>query len=188
MRYETAFLMFFLLSCSSAGEGRASSPAAVQKGDSGKYPYIVDSMVSSMSRGDFEAFLRALNGRRLLFSVDAYIDDIDPIVDSALAVSNRVLLWGYEPGSGRPIRLTFRDFFERYLHRPYASGGKVSLDTTLCRGNTPFNFRDVFDEGVHFLEFCIPGSEEYGGLDWHAVRFIFIGDSLLAVVHDSWSP
>lgn len=190
MRYAILPAVLILLSCSSAGEGRASSTAgtSVQKEESRKYPAIVDSMVSAMSRGDFDAFVRLLDGRKLLFSVDAYIDEIDPIVDSALAVSDKVILWGYEPGSGMPIRLTFRQFFDKYLNHPYATEGKVSVDTTLCRGNTPFNFQDVFDKGAHFVEFCIPGSEKYDHLDWHAVRFIFVGDSLLAVVHDSWSP
>ncbi len=186
MRYLTIAAVL-LLSCSSAGEKGVPS-SSTEKGKSRGYPAIVDSMVSAMSRGDFDAFVRLLNGRRLLFSVDAYIDDIDPVVDSALAVSDRVMLWGYEPGSGKPIKLTFREFFERYLNHPYAEKGRISIDSTLCRGNTPFNFRDVFDKGVHFVEFCIPGTEEYGHLDWHAVRFIFVGDSLLAVVHDSWSP
>lgn len=186
MRYLTFVVALGLLSCSSAGGGGTVS--SDEKGKFRSYPSVIDSMVSAMSRGDFDAFVRTLDGRKLLFSVDAYIDDIDPVVDSALSVSDRVILWGYEPGSGRPIRLTFREFFDRYLSHPYAEKGRVSIDSTLCTGNTPFNFRDVFDRGVHFVEFCIPGTEKYGHLDWHAVRFIFVGDSLLAVVHDSWSP
>ncbi len=140
-----------------------------------------------MSSGDFDGFVSLLPEKGLLISVDAYIDEIDPVITPRIARSDKVLLWGYEPGSGKPIRLTFRDFFEKYLHKPYEKG-KKSLNEIKCTGNTPFNIDKAFDKGVSFVEFCIPGTEENGYLDWHAVRFIYLGDSLLAIVHDSWSP
>ena len=100
--------------------------------------------------------------------------------------------WGTFDGSGEPIQMTFKDYFERFVYsKDFASAGQVSLDQRLGRGNTIDNSHEYFPGSV-VVEYYLPGENpEYGGLDWQSLRLVFQqvdGKWYLAgVIHDEWT-
>ena len=139
----------------------------------------------------------------LRFSPDAYLDDGDVwVAASALAGLPRdpaPQVWGMEAGSGRPIVLSFAAYAARYVYDgPYWEQGQAGLDVRRGPGNTVDNHAQVFP-GSRVVEFHLPGSATYGGLDWRSLRLVFMPGAalpeglpgtwcLVAIVHDAWEP
>jgi len=137
--------------------------------------------------------------RGLCFSPDAYLDQND------LCFSREDLprlpkdpvryRWGFEPGSGRPLDFTFVEYAARYVYDgPYWEKGRLGMDVRQGAGNIIDNHDQVFPDS-RVVEFYLPGSEQYGGLDWRSLRLVFLPDPrapggwwLVALVHDEWSP
>ena len=100
--------------------------------------------------------------------------------------------WGAFDGSGEPIQMTFKDYFERFIYsKDFASAGQVGLDQRLGRGNTIDNSHEFYPEAM-VVEYFIPGEKpEYGGLDWQSLRLVFQQENgawyLVGVIHDEWT-
>jgi hypothetical protein len=100
--------------------------------------------------------------------------------------------WGAFDGSGEPIQMTFKDYFERFVYsKDFASAGQVGLDQRLGRGNTLDNSHEFYPEAV-VVEYFIPGENpEYGRMDWQSLRLVFqqVDGSwyLAGVIHDEWT-
>jgi hypothetical protein len=100
--------------------------------------------------------------------------------------------WGAFDGSGEPIQMTFKDYFERFVYsKDFASAGQVGLDQRLGRGNTLDNSHEFYPEAV-VVEYFIPGENpEFGGMDWQSLRLVFqqVDSSwyLAGVIHDEWT-
>jgi len=104
---------------------------------------------------------------------------------------NTVYDWGVSDGSGEPIRLTFADYFERFVYPyDYAAGAQLSYDQPIGRGNTINNLAEFYP-GARVVEFYQPGTEQYAGMDWSSLRLVFErapdGWKLIAIVNDMWT-
>jgi predicted small secreted protein len=102
------------------------------------------------------------------------------------------LEWGAYDGSGDPILLSFRDYFEKFVYdQDFASAPDVSLNELKGQGNVPFNGPDVYP-GSSYVEFHFPGFDsQYEGMDWESLILILRlvnGDwKLCAIVHAGWT-
>jgi len=100
--------------------------------------------------------------------------------------------WGAFDGSGEPIQMAFKDYFERFIYsKDFAGAGQVSLDQRLGQGNTIDNSREFYPEAV-VVEYFIPGENpDYGGMDWQSLRLVFQQENgawyLVGVIHDEWT-
>lgn len=132
----------------------------------------------------------------LLFSPYGYIDTDTAVVlgvgdVKALEYDEEVRNWGIFAGKGDPIDLTFAEYYDRFIfNRDFTRDPRVSIDKTI-QTNLLENL-DVLGYGASFVEFNIPGTEEFAYMDWNSLRIV-IGfyegyPYLVGIVHDEWTP
>jgi hypothetical protein len=128
------------------------------------------------------------------------LEIIDGGVDRNLLPAQLVLLpeddipyvWGIEDGTGAPIELTGREYFERYVfNADYTAAPETAVDTVLMQGNALENVASAYPEG-RFVEYHFPGlDEQMAGYDWCSLKLVFEcyqGDwYLVGLVHSEWT-
>ena len=105
--------------------------------------------------------------------------------------SEEVYLWGQYDGSGEPIELTFSEYYEEFVYSSdFANAEEVAVNERLGQGNTINNIQEFYPESS-FVEYHIPGTTEFGGMDWESLRLVFIQEEgtwmLVGIVHDEWT-
>jgi hypothetical protein len=102
-------------------------------------------------------------------------------------------LWGTFDGAGAPIRLTFAEYFKRFVYdHDYAAAPKVLYDSPpAVKGNTHDNSREEYPNSI-IVEFHFPGFQaEREGMDYASLRLIFSQHRgawyLVYVIHDQWT-
>jgi hypothetical protein len=102
------------------------------------------------------------------------------------------LTWGTADGSGEPIELSFRDYYEKFVYnKDFADAPSITANKLIGTGNTPFNGSEVYPN-ASFVEFHYPGfDEKLDGMDWQSLILVFVpaGENwnLAAVVHGQWT-
>ncbi len=148
---------------------------------------VSDYIIASIQKGDFKSIMKYADKRGVIFSINPIIDTIDPkippeIFRNILNDTTR-RFWGYAIGSGMEVYMTFREFYSKYLNKNYLKG-KKSVNKRIANSKIKDNIRDVFKNST-FVEYYLKGKEEY---DWHSLIIVFSNNSLVAVLHDSYSP
>ena len=153
-------------------------------------------VVQALAARDLEtvaAYAHPQQGVR--FSLYGFIHDEHQVFMAedlpGLLVSEEVHTWGTYDGSGLPIELTFEAYFEAFVYSAGFSGtDQVAVNERLGQGNSLNNIREFYPEGV-FVEYYIPGTDEFAGMDWESLRLVFIEEGgtwmLVGVVHDEWT-
>lgn len=102
-------------------------------------------------------------------------------------------LWGEEDGSGAPIRLTFADYYKRFVYDvDFAAAPQQRADSTPIRpGNSLFNLREAYPH-ARWIEHHFPGFDpKYEGMDWRSLWLVFepVGADwkLVGLVHGRWT-
>jgi hypothetical protein len=113
-------------------------------------------------------------------------DELPGLLDS-----EQVYTWGVYDGSGEPINLTFEAYYEEFVYSAdFAEAEQVAVNERLGQGNTINNIQEFFPQSS-FVEYYLPGSEEFGGMDWESLRLVFVEDGdtwlLVGIVHDEWT-
>jgi hypothetical protein len=105
----------------------------------------------------------------------------------------RQRVWGTYDGSGAPIRLTFTEYYKRFIYdRDFATASKISYNGgPLVQGNTHDNSFEKYPNAI-IVEYHMPGVQpEQEGMDWASLRLIFEQYRgawyLVYVVHDKWT-
>jgi hypothetical protein len=105
----------------------------------------------------------------------------------------RTLVWGAYDGSGEPIRLSFADYFRKFVYdRDFAASAQLSFDgAPAVAGNTHDNAREEYPNAV-IVQAHVPGADpELGGMDWRTLRLVFEQHDgawrLVYVIHDQWT-
>ena len=133
----------------------------------------------------------------VLFSPYAHLDPDQDVILSAdtikkLAEQDSTIRWGYEDGSGKPIELTLDKYIQQYVYdASFLEADSISINTTHQFGNSINNLKDVFPQ-ADVVEYYLPGQkEEYGGMDWKALRLVFEQKDnqryLVGIVHSAWT-
>jgi len=148
--------------------------------------YISDKILVSIQKGDFKEVMNYGSKSGIIFSIDAYVDSLDPKIPinkfKTILKDTTKLFWGYYP-SGKEIYMTFNEFYQKYLKKNYLKG-KKSKNKVIGVSNTKNNISEFF-KNAEFVEYYIKGNNEY---DWHSLRLVFVNKTLVAIIHDSWSP
>jgi len=72
--------------------------------------------------------------------------------------SEEVYIWGEYDGSGDPIKLTFAQYFDKFVYdHDFANAEKVAYNEIQQSGNTVVNISDVYPEGK-FMDYYFPDS------------------------------
>ncbi len=132
----------------------------------------------------------------LRFSPYATVKDGDQVLaaDKAagLMADPTVYLWGNYDGSGKPINLTFADYYARFIYdEDFTNAPQVALNHRLGTGNSIDNSQEYYP-GTMIIEFYFPGFDpQYAGMDWRSLRLVFMQQGndwyLVGIIHDQWT-
>lgn len=132
------------------------------------------------------------------FSPSAYVDlKLDLIFSrdqiERFWTDRKTYLWGYEDGTGEPIKLTPAHYWRKYiLTRNFRKAASINVNNDQAAGNTTNNAAKVYPAATR-VEFYIKSSK-HGSVeqfDWVALRLVFehVGDSwfLVGLIYDQWT-
>lgn len=182
-----------------------SGPSATQAPQSSSDPAsseaqltaIAQDVVEYLRERDLEALASLIDAEQgLRFSPYLHMNTETDQVFTANTLpdfkdSNK-LQWGTADGSGEPIELSFRDYYEKFVYNTdFAAAPNISVNSLVSKGNMIFNGTEVYPK-ASFVEYHFPGfDEQMGGMDWQSLILMFIpgeGDwKLAAIVHGQWT-
>jgi hypothetical protein len=103
------------------------------------------------------------------------------------------ILWGVQDGSGEPIRLTFREYVDRFVYDFDAlHAARIARDSApMGIGNSLYNLREVYS-GDAIVEFNTPGTNpKYSGMDWRSLWIVLrrVDDrwAVVGIVRGAWT-
>lgn len=132
----------------------------------------------------------------LRFSPYAYIDS-----DSAVHFGpgklpelndDTVYTWGSYDGSGEPIKLTFGQYYDRFVYdHDYANPQETGWDTILGSGNTTPNMKEIYPDS-YVVDYHFKGFDEKNeGMDWASLILVLQehdgGWYVSAIAHSGWT-
>lgn len=133
----------------------------------------------------------------VLFSPYGFVDTESAVVFDHAEVrragaDSTERIWGTFDGTGDPIRMTFNEYYERFVYdADYAALDCGAPNERLAHGNTLNNIDEVFSEDSVFIECHDSGSDQYGGMDWRSLRIVLEPTGrrwvLVGLVHDEWT-
>lgn len=100
--------------------------------------------------------------------------------------------WGIADGSGEPIELTFRDYFDTFVYnQDFAEAPAVTVNGIQAKGTISFNGTEVYPD-ASYVEFYFPGfDEKVEGMDWQSLVLVFVPSGeewkLVSIVHGQWT-
>ena len=109
----------------------------------------------------------------------------------ALGQTQQRYLWGSYDGTGDPIRLSWREYFLKFVYnRNFAATPNVSYNVIKNRGNTPNNLH-AFYPGSIVVEYFTPDPKEADGFNWQGLWLVFQPRGtnwyLVGIAHDQWT-
>ena len=101
-------------------------------------------------------------------------------------------LFGYNDGRGDPINVAPMAFIERFIEtRALTEPDDVLIDALSTHGNSLNNTTEAFPDLSTVVEYHYDGTEEYVGMDWRSLHFVFKEIDgytyLRAILSDQWT-
>lgn len=158
-------------------------------------------LLASMASGDFNAVSQWADGGGVAFTPYGHVDfDTDrrlsPEEIAAIGTDATAYTWGSYDGSGEPIRLTCREYWDKFVwNTDYTNAPDVTVRGIAQQGNVPENVDTAYpyravrqDGGYSYVEYHFSGLEaKYGGADWCSLKLVFVRRSgawkLAGLVH-----
>jgi len=106
--------------------------------------------------------------------------------------SQEVHIWGAWDGSGKPITMTFREYYQRFIYdHDYLQARQVGVNEFIGRGNTINNALEAYP-GATIIEYHFPGFDpKYDGMDWCSLRLVMEEYEgrwcLVGIIHAEWT-
>lgn len=98
--------------------------------------------------------------------------------------------WGEKDGTGDLLVLPIKDYLSQWVLKTEFIGAEFHQNSFKGSGNSINNLKEIYPN-MDFTENYIPGSEEFGGMDWKSLRLVFeelYGTRyLVAVINDEWT-
>ena len=152
---------------------------------------------SAIAAGDMTALSKLAHPTQgIRFSPYAHVEMQSDIVLRAAELARAKAsadkrTWGSFDGTGDPIRMTFAEYFERFVSIPGITSAKHAVNEPIQTGNTINNIADAYPN-ASFVEFHHPGSDpRYDGMDWSSLRVVFVQEGrtffIIGLVHDQWT-
>lgn len=98
--------------------------------------------------------------------------------------------WGEKDGTGDLLVLPIKDYISQWVLKTEFIGAEFHQNSFKGSGNSINNLKEIYPN-MDFTENYIPGSEEFGGMDWKSLRLVFeelYGTRyLVAVINDEWT-
>jgi hypothetical protein len=106
--------------------------------------------------------------------------------------SDEVYHWGVYDGSGKPMDLTFSEYYDQFVYSAdFLNADETAVNERLGQGNAINNI-DEFYPDSSFVAYYIAGIDpQYEGMDWQSLRLVFRQEGgrwlLVGIVHDEWT-
>ena len=100
--------------------------------------------------------------------------------------------WGVYDGSGKPIDLTFRQYYDEFVYGvEFVRPDVVGFNQRVGQGNSIDNIASAYPNGV-MVEYHFEGFDpQYAGMDWQSLRLVFEQQGgtwyVVGIVHDQWT-
>ena len=109
---------------------------------------------------------------------------------ATLAKNKQKYFWGLYNGSGRPIRRTFQEYFNRFVYdRDYLKSALIAYNV-IQRSDLFANIFDIYPDAI-VVDYLFLATPEFEEMDWRALRLVFTlyrGEwYLIHIVHDEWT-
>lgn len=215
MRYITFIILtLFITACNQADNNKGDITPTEENADSANVNQAIDSVADKAkstllmnASGEVLIAIKERNFKKLSTLIDpetglrfspyGFIDTAAYKVFSAAqllsaAGSAKKMSWGEKDGSGEPIKLTLKEYVDRYVYdKDFQNAEKKSINVFLAGGNSLNNLKEVYPAS-DFVEYYFPGFDpKFEGMDWKTLRLVFkIKDGtpwLVAIVHDEWT-
>jgi hypothetical protein len=152
-------------------------------------------LIKDKDMGKLSTYIHPTKGVR--FSPYAYVDINKYLVFTSSQVpelfqNTQVYHWGAYDGSGEPIQLSFKDYYEKFIYDvDFANAEIIGNNKPIGQGNTINNIKEAYPDAV-FVEYHFPGfNPAYEGMDWRSLRLVFekVNNTfyLVGIVHDEWT-
>lgn len=106
--------------------------------------------------------------------------------------SDKSFFWGNQEGSGEPINLTLKEYFNKFIYdKDFINADSVSVNKVIGKGNLKNNIKDIYPE-CDFVEFHFNGfDKKFDGMDWESLILVYKSENnmplLIAIIHSQWS-
>jgi hypothetical protein len=174
-----------------------AAPTPTLTADEQAVKALADQAIQALKKGDMETLAGLIDpAKGVRFSPYAFVNEEDrrylPNPLKRAFNDPQKYLWGHFDGSGEPIEMTFKQYYERFVYsQDFANAPQVGVNQSFSQGNTINNLADFYP-GAIFVEYYFPGfDEQYAGMDWKALRLVFqkLEDQwrLVGIIHDQWT-
>lgn len=143
-----------------------------------------------------ELYSMAHPTKGIRFTPYSYVTDKDVTLSSDtlrnIFLSDAEYMWGYADGSGEPLLMTFKNYFDRYIYdQNYREAPEISLNKQLHFGNALSNAAEFYPDS-DILEYYFPGfDKDYEGLDWRSIQLVIEEYEnnlyVIGVIHNEWT-
>lgn len=154
-------------------------------------------VISALKQSDMKTLSAYIHPEKgLLFSPYAHIETatakVFPADGLPALIDSTVYNWGSYDGSGDPIELTFKQYYDKFVYdKDFIEAETVGVDEIKGEGNTIVNIEDVFPNS-YVMDYYFSGFDpQYNGMDWESL--ILVLEELngawyvSAIVHSQWT-
>jgi len=192
MKRILAIFVFALFVFSACAEPPVDAPVDPEQEVLLRADQVIELMASVENIADLAPYVHPEKGVR--FSPYVYVQEDSDLVFSAEELGNLQLSdqyeWGVYDGSGFPIELSVEGYWQKFVYAADYLEAEPIYNEIVSRGTLINNTQEVYDAAV-FVDYYVPGSEQYGGMDWRSLRLFFEpyeGEFyLVGVVNDQWT-
>ncbi len=104
--------------------------------------------------------------------------------------SNIRFTFGEKDGTGEKYVISLGKYIQEWVLKRDFSKAELLHNTFKGEGNSLNNLKEIYPNS-EFTEFYISGTEQYGGMDWNALRLVFEKFEgkyyLVAIINDQWT-
>ncbi len=87
---------------------------------------------------------------------------------------NKAYMWGRIGGTGDPLKMTFSEYYKRFVYARNFSEAPIVTYNTVAKGGTFGNNSGTFFQGSRFIDYHWPGTEANNDNDWRTLRMVFM--------------
>lgn len=158
---------------------------------------IADQVIHALRDQDFSTLAKLSHAKGVTFSPYAFVDRDNNVTLTTERLSKgfkneQVYKWGSFDGSGKPIVMNFKDYYQRFVYSEnFAKAPFIGFNESMSYGNTMNNASKEYPEAV-IIEYHFDGfNPEYAGMDWQSLRLVFQLEEgswrLSGIIHDEWT-